>query len=127
MNSPEHLANILDSDYTQIGVGVTVDRSGIIWVTEDFRQPMGSTPAPSTSSSTSGSSQPSSSAPASTSAPSTYAAAAPVAAAQAKPVLSPRQLLMQRLHQLRRHHHAHTGDPVAQAFHYVSTLSRLTA
>jgi hypothetical protein len=36
---------------------------------------------------------------------------------------------MQRLHQM-RHHHRHAarpGDPVAQAFHYVATLSRLTA
>src|SRR3954471_4909095 len=40
MQSPEHKANILDHDFTQVGVGVVVDKNGIIWVTEDFRQPM---------------------------------------------------------------------------------------
>src|SRR5436309_10693927 len=39
MHSPEHKANILDHDFTQVGVGVSVDNNGIIWVTEDFRQP----------------------------------------------------------------------------------------
>src|SRR5438309_11441109 len=55
MNSPEHRANILDHDFTQVGVGVAVDKNGIIWVTEDFRQPMssGSTSAAGSSSSTS--------------------------------------------------------------------------
>jgi len=40
MNSPEHRDNILDHDFTQVGIGVTTDSSGTIWVTEDFRQPM---------------------------------------------------------------------------------------
>src|SRR5206468_1048702 len=46
MNSPEHRANILDHDFTQVGVGVSVDHNGIVWVTEDFREPMSSAPAP---------------------------------------------------------------------------------
>ena len=40
MHSPEHRANILDHDFTQVGVGVSVDSNGTIWVTEDFREPM---------------------------------------------------------------------------------------
>jgi Cysteine-rich secretory protein family len=44
MQSPEHRANILDHDFTQVGIGVTVDQSGIVWVTEDFRQPVASSP-----------------------------------------------------------------------------------
>lgn len=38
MNSPSHRANILDRDFTQVGIGVVVagDR---IWVTEVFRRP----------------------------------------------------------------------------------------
>lgn len=40
MNSPMHRANILDRDYTEIGLGVTVDARGVMWVTEVFRQPM---------------------------------------------------------------------------------------
>src|SRR3954453_15925494 len=41
MNSPEHRANILDHDFPQVGVGVSVDKNGMVWVTEDFRQPAG--------------------------------------------------------------------------------------
>ena len=39
MHSPEHRANILDRDFTRIGIGVTIDKQGVVWVTEDFRQP----------------------------------------------------------------------------------------
>ena len=125
INSPEHFANMVDRDFTQVGVGVVVDKSGVIWVTEDFRQPMGSTG----SSASSGTTQHSASA-GSSAAPSSYAApATPVASAPSRPVLSPRQLLLHRLHDIRRHHRHldRTGDPVAQAFHYVASLSRLTA
>lgn len=45
MHSPPHRANILDSRYTQIGVGVATDRSGQVWVTEDFRRPRPGTAA----------------------------------------------------------------------------------
>jgi hypothetical protein len=38
MNSPAHRANILDRDYTEVGVGVVV-KDGIMWVTEVFRRP----------------------------------------------------------------------------------------
>jgi hypothetical protein len=122
MNSPEHRDNILDHDFTQIGVGVSVDKDGVIWVTEDFREPMSSGATSSASSSHSTSS----------SAPSTiYAAPAtsPVSTvAQPQPQLSPRAILMQRMHQLRQqHHNAHRTDPVAQSFVYVENLSRLAA
>jgi len=51
MNSPEHRANILDPDYTEIGIGTAVGKDGRLYVTQDFRQPMHSTTAsaPSTS------------------------------------------------------------------------------
>ncbi len=39
MNSPGHRANILDGRVTQLGIGVEVDSSGQIWVTQVFRQP----------------------------------------------------------------------------------------
>ena len=45
MQSPEHRANILDRDFTQVGIGVTVDSHGTVWVTEDFRQPLAVTQA----------------------------------------------------------------------------------
>lgn len=39
MNSPGHRANILDRDYTEVGVGAVV-RGGRVWVAEVFRRPM---------------------------------------------------------------------------------------
>ena len=42
MGSPGHRANILDSDYTELGVGV-VERDGRVWVVEVFRQPQRTT------------------------------------------------------------------------------------
>jgi uncharacterized protein YkwD len=44
MNSPAHKANILDRDYTQIGLGVVVT-GGRMWVVEVFRQPMSTSSA----------------------------------------------------------------------------------
>ena len=40
MNSPGHRANILNTGYAQVGVGVVV-RNGRVWVTEVFRTPAG--------------------------------------------------------------------------------------
>ena len=45
MASPAHRDNILDSDYTEFGIGV-VASGGRLWVTEVFRQPMKTTSAP---------------------------------------------------------------------------------
>ena len=39
MQSPGHRANILDRDYTQVGVGA-VERDGRVWVAEVFRRPL---------------------------------------------------------------------------------------
>ena len=38
-NSPAHRANILDSSYTEVGVGSTWS-NGVLWITIDFRKPM---------------------------------------------------------------------------------------
>jgi len=38
MNSPAHKDNILDRDYTEVGIGAVV-RNGRVWVAEVFRQP----------------------------------------------------------------------------------------
>jgi len=122
MQSPEHRANILDHDFTQIGVGVSLDKNGIVWVTEDFRKPMYSSSSSSSSSSTSHQSS-------STShyTPTVSNAVTPVAAAP-RPTLSPRALLLRKLHQLRHVSHApKRTDPVAQSFVYVANLSRLAA
>jgi uncharacterized protein YkwD len=39
MRSPAHKANILDKDYTEVGIGV-VSRGGRVWVAEVFREPI---------------------------------------------------------------------------------------
>jgi hypothetical protein len=46
MRSSTHRANILDRDYTEVGVGVVVDGDGIMWVSEVFRQPYRQAAAP---------------------------------------------------------------------------------
>jgi Cysteine-rich secretory protein family len=47
MNSAAHRANILDGDFTQVGMGTAYDGKGVLYVTQVFRKPMGSTaPAP---------------------------------------------------------------------------------
>ena len=54
MNSDAHRANILDTDYTEVGVGV-VERGDRVWVAEVFRRPQTVTTS-SSGSSTSGAS-----------------------------------------------------------------------
>jgi hypothetical protein len=47
MNSAPHRANILDGDFTQVGMGTAYDSKGVLYVTQVFRKPSGSTaPAP---------------------------------------------------------------------------------
>jgi hypothetical protein len=117
MQSPEHRANILDHDFTQVGVGVSVDKNGVIWVTEDFREPMHST---STTAHT-----PRASTPASSSSTQTWQAT-PSTRAALTPHRTPRAALMHRLRDLR-----HTKwlvsarDPIAQAVTYFQALSQL--
>jgi hypothetical protein len=49
MNSAPHRANILDHDFTQVGIGTAFDDKGVLYVTEVFRKPSGSAaPAPTT-------------------------------------------------------------------------------
>jgi uncharacterized protein YkwD len=128
MNSPDHRANILDRDFTQVGVGVSVDKNGIIWVTQDFRQPMSSGGSASSSSSSSNHTSSPSTTPSSSS-----SAAAPSytggTTAAPQPTLSPRAQLKQRLQELKHDKRGdrRPSDPVAQAFDYVDTLSRLAA
>ena len=44
LNSPAHRANIMDADFTQVGIGVAYG-GGRLWVTEVFRRPTVTTPA----------------------------------------------------------------------------------
>jgi Cysteine-rich secretory protein family len=135
MNSPEHRANILDHDFTQVGVGVTVDGNGIVWVTEDFRQPMSSSSTRSTTTTTHRTTTATTHT-TSTRPTATRPAAAPSARSVAprshsfvwrpRSLMSARALLLLRLSRMRAAHPVvHPVDPVAGAFDYVSTLSAL--
>jgi hypothetical protein len=52
MNSPAHRSNILDHDFTEVGMGTATDANGTLYITQVFRQPQGarrptvSAPAP---------------------------------------------------------------------------------
>lgn len=132
MHSPEHRANILDHDFTQVGVGVTVDSSGQVWVTEDFREPMHSTtstssaPAPTHHTTTTVTHH-------YTSAPAQHTTTTPAVTRPAvKPVhhapagTSP-AVLKARLSKLRTAAaKVQSADPVSQAFDYLSNVTTLS-
>jgi uncharacterized protein YkwD len=138
MNSPEHRDNILDHDFTQVGVGVTVDSHGTVWVTEDFRQPMHSTsPAPRHTTS----SHPTATHHTTSTRQVSHAASHPAAVvhhaakkAAAHHVVhpavapSPQARLFARLTALRSAAaQAQTADPVAAAFDYLANVTSLTS
>jgi uncharacterized protein YkwD len=137
MNSPEHKANILDHDFTQVGVGVSVDKNGIIWVTEDFRQPQSSATTSSTATHTT--TRPTAHHTTSTAPRPTTAAPRQVATVVAHPhvvaahrhpavAATPQATLLARLTAMRTAGaQASSVDPVAAAFDYLSTVTDLTA
>jgi hypothetical protein len=84
MASPDHRANILDPQVTQLGVGTAVGSDGRLWVAQVFRLPYGAAPAPGGGSSTGSSSA------AASGTVGSPAVSAPVP-------LSPEQLLRQRI------------------------------
>jgi uncharacterized protein YkwD len=135
MNSPEHRANILDHDFTQVGVGVAVDSNGIIWVTEDFRQPTttASAPAPAPAPAPVHTTAPAPAPVTTTAASRPYSSTVPaVAAAPAQTVAHrpsaaqlARQQLADRLHKMGAAHRS-AADPLAQALLFERTLTALT-
>ncbi len=46
MNSPAHRANLLDGDFTQVGMGTATDETGKLYVAQVFRQPQAAAPQP---------------------------------------------------------------------------------
>jgi hypothetical protein len=112
MNSPAHRSNILDRDYTQIGIGVVV-KNGRVWVTQVFRTPSGSVtvtqpkPRKTTSSTTR--------TPAATARP----AARPVR----KPAPTPTQLLKRRISTAKAGlHEAKVADPLVDALGFADVM-----
>jgi len=130
MNSPEHRANILDHDYTQVGVGVTVDKNGQIWVTEDFRQPMHSTTTTTTTAVTHHSStvvHHYSSTPV-RSVPTRVASRPAAKPVHRAPSGTPAAVLRARLSKMRTAAAAaQSADPVTQAFDFLSNITTLSS
>ena len=95
MNSASHRANILDGDFTQVGMGTAYDGKGVLYVTQVFRKPAGSTasaPAPAPRPTATATAKPRPRAvyrPAAPTTRTTVARPAPVATAPAKPVAKP--------------------------------------
>jgi hypothetical protein len=54
MNSEGHRRNILDTRWTHVSVGVEIDDSGRVWVTQNFRQPKSGSTIPAQATSISG-------------------------------------------------------------------------
>jgi hypothetical protein len=46
MGSSQHRTNILDPDFTHVGVGVVIDINGQLWVTQRFMRSGSGAPAP---------------------------------------------------------------------------------
>lgn len=122
MNSAPHRAAILDSGYTQMGVGTAVDSDGTLWVAEVFRTPSGASSSPSPSST--GTSGGTSSTPATTTtttATSTTPAPAP----------SPEQVLRQQLREARekvqeRQKGRHSNDPITSALDFSAVMETVS-
>jgi hypothetical protein len=123
MNSADHRAQILDSGYTQMGVGTAVSKDGTFWVAEVFRTPSGA-PTGSTSGGGSGSTAGDTSSDTTTSTESTYT---PVAA---PPEPTPEQLLRQSIRDARQKVEArtrarHANDPIVAALDYSTVMDTL--
>jgi hypothetical protein len=113
MDSPDHRAAILNSGYTQMGVGTAVDNDGTLWVSEVFRLPAGaSAPLPSadySSSATAG---------ATSGTPTPTVVAGP----------TPTQILKSKIQTAREkvsdpHQNRRSGDPLVAALDYSTVMS----
>jgi uncharacterized protein YkwD len=131
MNSPEHRANILNPNYTQVGIGTATGSDGRLYVTQDFRQPMHSSSSSSSSSHhSSSSSHPSSSthhsssSSSSSSSGTTHHSTSKPAVRRAAP--HPGPTLAARLRTVATHAGASTADPVQQALNFTNTMRALT-
>jgi uncharacterized protein YkwD len=137
MNSAPHRANILDRDYTQIGVGAVRDDNGRLWIAQVFRKPVGgstSSTAPkkkATVSKTTVKKAPAKKATSSSSKPTPKATPKatpkPTPTAEA-PAPSPSPTIEQRLATIEQSRAGQAqGDPVADAIDFAQAMATLTA
>jgi hypothetical protein len=123
MNSPDHRAQILDSEYTQMGVGTAVSKDGTFWVAEVFRTPSGTSSASTPSSGGSGSTTGGGSE-TTTSTGSTYTPTV------APPEPTAEQLLRRNIRDARQKVEArkkarHANDPIVAALDYSTVMDTL--
>lgn len=121
MNSADHRAQILDSGYTQMGVGTAVAQDGTLWVAQVFRTPSGSSSTPSSGGSNTGGG----STDTSTSTGSTYA---PTVATPEEP--TPKELLRRSIRDARERVEARqkarkANDPLVGALDYTTVMETL--
>lgn len=121
MNSPDHRAQILDSGYTQMGVGTAVGDDGTIWVAEVFRTPTGASPSSGGSGSTPDSS---------TSAPTTSTSSGSVTTVAPREP-TPEQLLRQKIREARkkmadRQKQRNGNDPIVAILDYSTVMATVT-
>jgi hypothetical protein len=126
MRSTAHRANILDRQFTQIGIGVSVS-GGRIWITQVFRQPYGATasaakPVQRTVTSFARA-KPAAAAPVTrVVAKATSSSARPAArAVPARLTATPNQLLAERV-AVARAAISNNNDPLARALAYAATM-----
>jgi hypothetical protein len=122
MNSPEHRANILDPDYTEVGIGTAVGKDGRLYVTQDFRKPMHTT-APSTP--RHHASAPSAPAPTASVTSAASAATAPVVSSPVAAAPKPRVAAHLRHAAHVAQHSGTAGDPVSQALLFSAAMASL--
>jgi hypothetical protein len=116
MNSPHHRSNIVDSDYSQIGIGVVV-RNGRVWITQVFRSPSGSVTAAKPKPKPKPSKTPSSR----TRTPA--AKPKPVARPARKPAPTPTQLLQRRITTAKAGlHGGKATDPLVDALGFADVM-----
>ncbi|MCZ3388131.1 MAG: CAP domain-containing protein [Actinomycetia bacterium] len=121
MNSPDHRAQILDSGYTQMGVGTAVSDDGTFWVAEVFRTPSG---APTTSGGGGASDSTTTTSPTTT----TPSRPAPTAA---PPQPSPEQILRQHIRDARdkvanRAKGRTSNDPITAALDFSTVMDTVS-
>lgn len=122
MNSPDHRAQILDSGYTQMGVGTAVGDDGTIWVAEVFRTPTGAAPSSGGSAGTGGTPD------SSTSTPSTSSGSVTTVA---PPEPTPEQILRQNIREARekmadRQKQRKGNDPIVAVLDYSTVMDTVS-
>jgi uncharacterized protein YkwD len=121
LTSPSHRANLLATDYTQVGIGAAVAADGTVFVVEDFRRPPSVAPAARPS--------PRQTPPAATATPSTRpatAASSPTRSAERPSATTLAATLRARLAALSRQRPA-GSDPLARAAGFARALDALAA